>query len=190
MVRAPHGHNRICEYTEQTDQTHSAKEKAASTFVFCMSVSVFLVFLNNPPTPTPHTTNPLLNPPRPIPHPPRIHPTPPPHTPTTHHTPPSQPNHTHHHPTPHQLKISILFLVRCILFLVTCILPILFLVRCILPHVSCQQGQQATCILSNASCHMFFDSKASKPHVFECILSHVSRFLSDFFCNMFFVTLL
>ena len=33
MVRAPHGHNRICEYTEQTDQTHSAKEKAATKIV-------------------------------------------------------------------------------------------------------------------------------------------------------------
>ena len=62
---------------------------------FFMSVSVFLVFLNNPPTPTQH--NPTHhNLPYPIPHPPahtphHLHTLPhPPHTPTppTHHTPP------------------------------------------------------------------------------------------------------
>ena len=54
---------------------------------FFISVLVFLVFLNNPPTPTqPNTPQPTL----PHPTPPRTHPTPSPNTPTptTHHTPP------------------------------------------------------------------------------------------------------
>ena len=63
---------------------------------FFMSVSVFLVFLNNPPTPTqPNTPQPTL----PHPTPPRTHTTPPPHTPTptTHHTLPHPPLTTRHH---------------------------------------------------------------------------------------------
>ena len=63
---------------------------------FFMSVSVFLVFLNNPPTPTqPNTPQPTL----PHPTPPRTHTTAPPHTPTptTHHTLPHPPLTTRHH---------------------------------------------------------------------------------------------
>ena len=57
---------------------------------FFMSVSVFLVFLNNPPTPTqPNTPQPTL----PHPTPPRTHTTPPPHTPT-----PTTHSHTPHSP--------------------------------------------------------------------------------------------